>query len=513
MNGILLALLIYVMVWRPRRCLCDEDEDLPTVASQVQYGVRSQRDLMGNVTIDQVPMVGVNVYDTLFKSGRNNESRALMSVMELMQHGVQSFVIDLEQRSNQLILRKSNVSFDKFLNVLQSYVNSSDNNLSANMMVLLLRISTEMVTKKTNQSSPAGSGYNSSSQSVNMTYLLDQNLGRQRIYTPDDLENDRELGQTYNTNGTSKVGWPTLSSFLYQTKRRVVLAELTETSNKAYMPYVFNGSSIMNFDLNNATLGLPQTINQIKALSEKSWRYLEASFTPADIKVYMDYGYNPIIANEYAADNFASISELLNTTLMWSWEPNEPYSRTTDRNTLKHNLVAYNCAVLHYTALNSSAAWIVDNCYTKHRGLCRNKGNGYLWRTTVSYDTYFEFSESKCPNGFEFSLPKTPLEQLAVSQYLANISSEDTNLWIDMNSVYVNDCWVTGGPHATCPYQRAVSKRNFVKMITPVTVCSFVILIIVCYLNFVRVPIHNNRKSWKRIVNEVSKWEVDGVPS
>lgn len=516
MNNVLLALLIYVMVWRPRPCFCAEDEDLPTVANQVQYGVRSQRDLMGNVTIDQIPMVGVNLYDTLFKSGKNNESRALISMMELMQHGVQSFVVDLEHKSNQLILRKSNVSFSKFLNVLQSYVNSSDNNLSANMMVLLLRISPSAAAIEVDYSSTAGPGLNYSYQLANMTYLLDENLGRQRIYTPDDLESDRDDGKTYDTNGPSNVGWPMLSSFLYQTRRRVVLAEMLTSSDQNLTPYAFNGSSILNFDVGNATLGVPQTSGQIEQLAEKSWRYLEASFTPADIKAYVDVGYNPIITNEYAADNFTSILKLLNTSIMWSWAPNEPYSKPADRKTLQYELVAYNCAVLQYTALNSSAVWDVDNCYAKHHGLCRNKDSGYLWRVTTGQDTYFEFdshSDSKCPDGYEFSLPKTPLEQLAVTQYLESISAVDTDLWIDMNSVSVNDCWVTGGPQATCPYQRAVSRRNFVQMITPVTVCSFVILIIVLYLNFLRVPIHDNRKSWKRIVNEVSKWEVDGVPS
>lgn len=495
------------MVWRPRPCCClrEEDrEDLPTVSEQVQYGVRSQRDLMINVTIDQLPMVGVDIYDALFKDARNNDTTALESFMELMQHGVQSFIVDLEQKRDQWMLKKSNVSFSKFLNVFQSHVNTSDNNLSANILVLLLRIS------------PGSNNITEKRPSSNLTSILNQNLDRQRIYTPNDLVLDRSSGQTFNTFGVDNVGWPTLNTFLYDERKRVILVEITRSLVYRNTPYIFDGSSILHLDPGNASLGLPTTVDEIQNLSTISWRFLEASFTTSDIKQYLDIGYNPIITNEYNRNNFGNISQLLNITLLWSWQPNQPRMLQSSRKIRKHELTAYNCAILRYTFTNFSASWTVENCYAKHRGLCKSKHHDFVWMISKNRDNYFEFdkpSGSKCPDDYYFSLPKTPLEQLAVVQYLKNISTEDTSIWIDMNSVSVNDCWVTGGPQATCPYQRSVSKRNFVAMLTPVTVCSFVILCVVFYLNILRVPIHNNRKSWKRIINEVSKWEMDGVPS
>ncbi|GAV47642.1 hypothetical protein ZYGR_0H04880 [Zygosaccharomyces rouxii] len=513
MNGLLLILLVYITVWRPRPCQCIQErdiqrdvEDLPSVSYQVQYGIRSQRDLMANVPIDQVPMIGVNIFDAFLKNGRNNDSRALLSFMELMQHGVQSFTVDLEPRNSQWMLKKSNISFTRFLNVFQTYVNGSDNNLSANMLVLLLKISPG------NESNSTGTGKNGS----NLTRILDQSLGRQRIYTPDDLDYDREYGRTFSTFGANSVGWPILGSFLYDKKRRVILMEVTNHLVYQNTPYIFNGSSILHLDEGNATLGIPTTVDQIQNLSSISWKFLEASFTTTDIKQYVDIGYNPVITNEYSVGDFGDIYQLLNLTILWSWKPDQPKTIQSSDSAREHQLIAYNCAALHYTSANFSASWDVENCYAIHKGLCKHRFNDYIWVISKGHDNYFGFdshSESKCPEDYYFSLPKTPLEQLAITQYLRNTSSEDALFWIDMNSVSVNDCWVTGGPDATCPYQRSVSKRNFVAMLTPVTVCSFVILCVVFYLNVLHVPIHNNRKSWRRIITEVSKWEVDGVPS
>lgn len=510
MNGWLLVAFAYTLIWSARPCYCIQDtseKDLQNFSYQVQSGIRSQRDLMDNVTIDQVPLIGVNIFDSFLKHGKNDDTRTLINFMELMHYGVQSFTVDLEARRNEWMLKESNISFGKFLNVFHNYVNSSDNNLSANMLVLLLRIS------------PSNSSSNSTSMGQdgnNITDILDKNLGRQRIYTPDDLEFDRENGQTYSTSGDNSVGWPILGSFLYHKRRRVVLMEITKSLVHQNTPYIFNGSSILHLDKGNATLEAPKTVAKIRSLAAIGWRFLESSFTPPDIKQYTDMGYNPIITNEYSAQNFSDIYPLLNATILWSWRPNQPKSASTNETTHGQQLVAYNCAALHYTPSNFSASWEVENCYAKHKGLCKHQSERYVWVTSKNHDTSFKFdglNSRKCPDNYHFSLPKTPLEQLAVTQYLRNISSEDAYFWIDLNSIYVNDCWVIGGPDASCPYQRVVSKRNFVSMFTPITVCSLVILCIMLYLNLLRVPIHNNRKSWRRIVNEVSKSDVDGVPS
>lgn len=510
MIRLLLVALTYIIIWGSRPCLCMQEmnmEDLPDVSYQVEYGIRSQRDLMINVSIDQLPLVGVSLFDAFLKNGRNDDTRTLISFMELMQHGVQSFTVDLESRRNQWMLKKSNISFTKFLNVFQTYVNISDNNLSANMLVLLLRISPSNATNATSLAT----------NETNFTDILDENLGRQRIYTPDDLRYDREYGRVYNTFNNDSVGWPALGSFLYDKRRRVVLMEISENLIHQKTPYVFNGSSVLHLDEGNATLGIPKTANEIQNLSAIGWKFLEASFTTTDIRQYVEIGYSPIITNEYSTHDFGDIYPLLNLTILWSWKPDQPITiSSSNKRNQNQQLTAYNCAALHYTSANFSASWDVENCYARHKGLCKHRSQDYLWIISKGHDTYFEFdqhSDSQCPDDYYFSLPKTPLEQLAVTQYLRNSSSEDAYFWIDMNSIAVSDCWVTGGPDATCPYQRSVSKRNFVSMLTPVTVCSFVILCMVFYLNLLHVPIHNNRKSWRRIVNEVSKWEVDGVPS
>ena len=40
-------------------------------------------------------------------------------------------------------------------------------------------------------------------------------------------------------------------------------------------------------------------------------------------------------------------------------------------------------------------------------------------------------------------------------------------VWIDMNDITVPDCFVTGGPYATCPYQMTVTRLKLAGLIAP----------------------------------------------
>lgn len=488
-------------------------DGLPSLSSQVEIAIRSQRDLMSNVTIDQLPLVGVNLRTVLFNEESTNETAALTVLQSLMENGVQNFVLDLEQNDDVWTIPNTTLTFSSLLTTFQSYINITDDTLSANMLVLLLRVTPASSVSNSTSSNVVST--NSTQPLSNITYLLDQNMGREHLYIPEDLENDRQSGATYNIYGTSTNGWPTLDWFLYQKRRRLLITELTDNLNYSDVPYIFD-RSIVHYDSGNKTLHAPTNVSQLINISSVSWRFLESLFNEGDIREYINFGYSPVIANQYSMENITEISNILNSSIIWSWSPNQPLTTQAEMKAQTDSLVAYNCAVLKYTSSNSSAYWQVDNCYERNQGLCRYQQQAYVWLITEVRDTYFAFdmhSGTRCPTDYEFALPRTPLEQTSLTIYLSNSSSELKTIWIDINSIAVSNCWVTGGPYATCPYQKVLSRRNFVAMLTPVTVCSFVILVIVSYLNILRVPIHNNRKNWRRIVNEVSKSEIEGVPS
>lgn len=251
MIGLLRLLWLSISMITQLRCFCVCDEVLAAPSPQHQNAVRSQRDLMNDVTIDQLPLVGVNLSSALFNEESKNDTQSLAAFQSLLQNGVQAFSLDLEERSSTWMVRQTNIQLSNFLTSLQSYINTTDDNLSANILVLLLKISSGG-NSNTNQTARPVPYFNATTPSMNITNIVDQNLGRQRIYTPDDLLNDKAAGLTFNISGQPNSGWPRLQSFLYSSRRRVLIAELTNKLD-SQVPYIFN-SSILFFDEKNKSL-------------------------------------------------------------------------------------------------------------------------------------------------------------------------------------------------------------------------------------------------------------------
>lgn len=249
-----------------------------------------------------------------------------------------------------------------------------------------------------------------------------------------------------------------------------------------------------------------------------SWRFLDAAFTIDEIKQYITCGLSPIISNFYDISNVTDIVKLITPSIVWAWEDNEPRLSNSKLVVGKDSIQAYNCAKLKYRSVNSSISWSVGNCYNKRSGLCKKSESEYSWFVTDEEDSFFDFNDLQehiCPEGYNFSMPLTPLDGLSLAQYLdksVHSSSEDKEIWINLNSIMVSNCWVVG-ENSTCPYRKEVSRRNFVQMIFPVSFMSFFLLVGVFYFSLMTIPIHDNRKNWRKIVNQVSKNEFEGVPS
>ncbi|CCH62511.1 hypothetical protein TBLA_0H02250 [Henningerozyma blattae CBS 6284] len=528
----------------------------PNISSQVEYGLRSQRDIQKNITIDQLPLVGVDLQRVLFNQYLDDNSIMLYNFYNLMRQGVQSFVLEIEISENAWVVTNTSLLLLDVFSLISAFLQSTNTNLNANIMVLLLKVSQSvnmnplhignssalfLPSKSNNTNICFNSNCTSStfqletnntdtsifgdySQTVpsnisisnlNITSLLDDSLGT-FIYSPQDLETDRIKGYTWNGTGyPSSTGWPTLSTFLTRENKRILIADLSATSDYIPSDYIFN-NSILHYDYGNMTLGCPNTIPQIKDVSRYSWRFLNSNFTPGDIKNYIDCGYSPIINNPFDLSNITNILPLLNSSLLWSWRFNQPSVNVPLK---KHSLEAYNCAIFKYDPSNSSFYWMVDNCYEKKLGLCRFGNEQFTWLVTKSPHTYFDFDSykgSQCPDNYEFSIPRTPLEQNALITTLKKNSFADIDIWIDLNSISVEDCWVTGGPYAACPYRKSMTRRHFARMLAPACACSFGILCIVFYLNLLRVPIHDNRINWRRkLVREANlkALNTEGVPS
>ncbi|CCD23981.1 Mtc6p NDAI_0C03210 [Naumovozyma dairenensis CBS 421] len=493
--------------------------DWAVLSNQQKIALRSQRDIMSNVTIDQLPIIGGDLRHVLFhenfidpnitENDNTTNTRYLTTFIDLLSTGMQGFIIDIEQKNNSWVISNTSLPFGTFLNTLQIFIHTTNNNLVANMLVMFLRLPNGTII----QSTDALQRY----PQLNLTYLFDQTIQSSSIYTPLDLATDRSGGNAWDTHGRSmEDGWPTFGTFIYSHRKRMIIIELTDILKSTDLPYSFN-RTILHYDTKNSTFECPNTESALNDISTLHWRFLNSVFTPNDIGEYVSCGISPIISNNYSNSTIRNIAKLFQSTI-WSWGPNQPIYTRIEHGTVTKNdtLQAYNCALLKYYSTNDSITWEVANCYRNERGLCRYKDRSFIWHVTEDEDTYFEFDNfkgSKCPDDYTFSLPRTPLEERALLLYLKNRTINDIDIWIDINSVSVSNCWVNGGPYATCPYQKAVSTRNFVKMLTPPSVISFALLALVFYLSILPLPIHDNRKNWRRISNKVSKSEAEGVPS
>ncbi|KAF4547918.1 Hypothetical protein D9617_34g040980 [Elsinoe fawcettii] len=200
------------------------------------------------------------------------------------------------------------------------------------------------------------------------------------------------------------------------------------------------------------------------------------------------------------------ISPLLNTTLntpatsiapyttfirsaLWSWQPDQPSSNTNDTQT--------RCATLNLTAPQSR--WQVSPCTSRLQGACRIANQPYEWTLSTQRGPYDSIPRV-CPPNSTFSVPRTALENshlraavarlrgasdapsleaidLSLSgfgddQRLAKRQDQDTLVWLNLNDLDVQGCFVQG-INSTCPYApRAgeASRRVIVPVVAAVIV-------------------------------------------
>ncbi|CAL9737004.1 maintenance of telomere capping protein 6 [Monosporozyma servazzii] len=514
-----------------RQCLAYSKMDIysgdawPDISPQRQNAIRSQRDVMRNITIDQIPYVGVNLRKVLFNqqsvdlitnmgpvyspSGASgNETDALIdNFTSLLNSGLQSMVLDLEIRNNTWMIVETDLNFQQYLTTLNSFLVQSHYDLSANIQVLLLNI----ITKK----NATIDKLVYSNPQLNLTNIIDTYLGSEYIFTPEAFLNDQDSSLAI----TKRPKWPTVQQFLFERHKRIIITELTSSLNLSETPYIFP-RDVLHYDENNSTLSCPTNNTEIDFMKSISWRFLNAPFTVDEIKQYITCGLSPIISNYYDISNVTDIVKLISPSIVWAWEENEPRLSNSKLVVGKDSIQAYNCAKVKYISANSSLSWSVGNCYNKKVGLCKKSESESEnnWLVTNTEDSFFDFNdlqEEACPEGYRFAMPPTPLDGLSLAQYLDKSiysASEDTEIWINLNSIMVSNCWVIG-ENATCPYRKEVSTRNFLQMVSPVSIMSLFLLVGVFYFSLLTIPIHDNRKNWRKIVNQVSKNEFEGVPS
>lgn len=396
------------------------------------------------------------------------------------------------------------------------------------------------------------------------------------LYKPSDMDMTSPL----NTTVAYDDEYPSQQDFLYSLYKRTYVTALSHefrNSSRGYNMTDDDHATLFVFGKNNFTLSenlgdvLQECLRKQTGNYDPQWyksrvqrskfRTLidteDEPFSPEVAHSVLQCGYTPVLnATRYAISNRINLtSEYAGSVInqyipyaFWSWGPFEPNNTFTNRtsDSLHHTDVIGRSLEGEFdgnnngndglddseddepdwqeTAIGQVAekcvtikpeGWALENCYNKYRLACKHTTNSFDWTISDEIALYFGTNQPRCPKNYFFSIPHLSTEQLALKTYL-NSTGVDYPVWVDMNDVTILGCFVTGGPYAECPYRRAVTTSNLIRLIAPSAVVAVVILILIFFERFfLMTPIHTNRRRhWKRVINQHNKKnDYEGVPS
>lgn len=519
----------------------------PNLSRSRAAGLRAQRDVAANISIVYNVVAGINLNTVVFDTFGYNET-SLRQFRNLLNVGIQTFVVDLyynEDDSNwglcskEMIIDQLNTStgqcdastfnISSLVTTLNEFIVETNNVLSINVLYLMFRLN---------------------AFSFNETY--DNN-----VRTPNNLS-------TYINNIDKVVSplvidpdvLPTLTSLLFKYGLRVFPIVVQNNLSK-------NTSYNINEDMDVLYVATdspnPKQSNYL-TLSFKEHTKINCQNYPRDIRPHLQFSYDsndlPFTYNTYPESigcgfspilnhRFHNISELSNflELSLWSWGPYQPTITDQDELDIKNfineidsgdlviNSSTFNYSDYEYNSngnnndqdddeyLNRCAAltkigWIATSCDRKMHALCQNKFNVSEILITDDKISYMK-ADVQCQNfngdtkKYELAVPRDAVQQTFYKSFIGN---DSIGLWVNLNSLSSENCWVVG-VNTNCPYQIIVSKHIFATLISVSTVMAFLLFLLLIYLQFQRLPVHKNRKYWRKLLNERAKNNHDGVPS
>lgn len=505
--------------------------------SQRSSAFRSQRDISANVSISQVTMGCVSLSKAFFQED-GYVTELLQDIQQTLVAGLQTLVVDLYwneglrkfqlcpvpfandpdyftnttvtyyEQDGTSVKCQVGLSLNVLLNAVEEYLMASDTNLNGNIVALLFNL----------HSIGMGRPYDDSLiGNVNDTLsVVASNTFGPKLYTPDLLRNDRAAGVTVSSIGPDSNGYPPLQYFLFEEKRRILGAVWQNNlpSNTSYdlnsdSSTIFNSSYFKSFSPFEDV-----TISNFTKQAMSSWRFMYDSqdewFTVDTLAEAVHNGYSPLL--NHSAPDSNDFLTLYNVSL-WSWAPNQPLAEADARQLASETDSSLSQAAFRCAVLNHEAQWVVSNCYDGYLIACQGL-ELFDWQITNTSYSYFDASDAcaQLEGNYTFGVPHTALEQRFLTDSMVQQNLNDS-IWIDMNSVAVSDCWVSGGPYASCPYQKVSSPRNFAHMIAPASAVVLILILMMFLLRFRKVPVQKNRKQWRRIEREKTEGEFEGVPS
>lgn len=238
-----------------------------------------------------------------------------------------------------------------------------------------------------------------------------------------------------------------------------------------------------------------------------------SSSTALLLQNYTGCGISPVINQTLGgqtADTQVDPYRNMSIASMWSWAVGEP------RNTSSlpgYGQIAIDSDVLRCAIMDPTlnGHWRAGNCSNSYRAACRVSSNPYTWTISDSKQSFTD-SSNICSHGSSFGVPRTGLENTYLYHTVlstSNATTVDEPVWINLNSIDVQYCWVMGGTNASCIYIGDADDVGRRTILVP-TIAAIIILVITAATIFVKCN-SNRRVSRRKRVNQ--GWEYEGVPS
>jgi hypothetical protein len=440
--------------------------------------------------------------------------------------------------------------------VLRSYIRTSSADIDSTLLYVVFDVHAAADSNNPDQPAPALSSAELPPASHLLGEIANKALGA-FIYTPPELAEDRSnLNESWyhGTSSSTTVlqeyfttisnadnilstpdGWPCQAYLINKLAKRLILGrgsidpQLQGYNVSGDDAYIFSADYIENIvdvsttsDGNGLQSGCfynPQTTSLKNTNSSWALSILDgispntSSSAALLLQNYTGCGISPVI-NQTLGGQTANTEvdpyRNMSISSMWSWAVGEPrnVSSLPGYGKIAVDSDVLRCAMMDLT---SNGHWRAGNCSNAYRAACRVDSNPYSW---ILSDTKQSFSDSCniCSSGSSFDVPRTGLENTYL--YHTALSSSNTTtlddpVWINLNSIDVQYCWVMGGANATCIYIGDADNVGRRTILVP-TIAAIVILVITASTIFVKC--NSNRRISRR--KRVSQgWDYEGVPS
>ncbi|GKZ17675.1 hypothetical protein AbraIFM66951_009649 [Aspergillus brasiliensis] len=197
----------------------------------------------------------------------------------------------------------------------------------------------------------------------------------------------------------------------------------------------------------------------------------------------------------------------------WAWSIGQPANADSSSASFD---ATDRCAVMDLT---NSGHWRAINCSQVRYAACRVENNPFTWQLSTGPYSFRDAYDHGCPENTSMAVPRTGLENTYLYQYLLTRTDvldptstipNKTKVWLNMNCIDVESCWVTGGPDQECPYASDPQQLER-RTVLVAAIAGIVICIIAALTLFVKC--NANRRNSRRNKRVIKGWEYEGVPS